>query len=84
MASRAASYAGRLLRLTGSSAPAALIVLVFLGLWEGYVRLWAVPKWLLPAPSVITMTLVVSRELLLDHTLVTFLEVVIGFALALL
>ena len=56
MASRAAPYSERLRRLTGSWAPAALIVLVLLGVWEGYVRLWAVPKWLLPAPSVIAMT----------------------------
>jgi ABC-type nitrate/sulfonate/bicarbonate transport system permease component len=75
---------GRLRRLTGGWAPAALIVLILLGVWEGYVRLWAVPKWLLPAPSVIAMTLVVSWELLLDHALVTLVEVVVGFALALL
>src|SRR5262245_65237007 len=81
---RAAPYTGRLRRLTGSWAPSALIVLLLLGVWEGYVRLWAVPKWLLPAPSVVAMTLVVSRELLLAHTLVTLLEVVIGFALSLL
>ena len=84
MAPRAAPYSGRLRRLTRSWVPAALIVLVLLGVWEGYVRIWAVPKWLLPAPSVIAMTLVVSRELLLDHTLVTFVEVVVGFALSLL
>ena len=84
MALRAASYTGRLRRLSGSWVPAALIVLMLLGVWEGYVRLWEVPKWLLPAPSVIAMTLVVSRELLLDHTLVTLLEVVVGFGLALL
>jgi len=71
-------------QLTGSWVPAALIVVVLLGVWEGYVRLWAVPKWLLPAPSVIAMTLVVSRGLLLDHTFVTFVEVVIGFGLSLL
>jgi len=64
--------------------PPALIVLVLLGVWESYVRLWAVPKWLLPAPSLIAMTLIVSWELLLDHTLVTLLEVVVGFAVALL
>src|SRR6266446_4816414 len=84
MAPRAAPYIGRLRRLIGSWVPAALIVLVLLGLWEGYVRLWAVPKWLLPAPSVIAMTLVVSWELLLAHTLVTFVEVVVGFGLSLL
>src|SRR5262249_58446237 len=83
-APRAAPDIGRLRRLTGSWAPATLIVLVLLGVWEGYVRLWAVPKWLLPAPSVIAMTLVVSRELLLDHALVTFVEVAVGFGLSLL
>ena len=57
MAPRAALYIGRLRRLTGSWVPAALIVLVLLGVWEGYVRLWAVPKWLLPAPSVIAPAL---------------------------
>jgi len=84
MAPRAALYIGRLRRLTGSWVPAAFIVLVLLGVWEGYVRLWAVPKWLLPAPSVIAMTLVISRELLLAHTLVTCVEVVVGFGLSLL
>ena len=83
-APRAALYTGRLRQLTGSWVPAALIVVILLGVWEGYVRLWAVPKWLLPAPSVIAMTLVVSRGLLLDHTFVTFVEVVIGFGLSLL
>jgi ABC-type nitrate/sulfonate/bicarbonate transport system permease component len=64
--------------------PAALIVLALLGVWEGAVRWFTVPKWLLPAPSVIAVTLVASRELLAGHTLVTFLEVLIGFGLSLL
>jgi ABC-type nitrate/sulfonate/bicarbonate transport system permease component len=59
-------------------------MLALLGIWEGYVRLFAVPKWLLPAPSVIAVTLVTSRELLWTHTLVTLLEVVVGFGLSLL
>jgi putative hydroxymethylpyrimidine transport system permease protein len=64
--------------------PAVLIVLVLLGVWEGYVHLFKVPKWLLPAPSVIAVTLVTNRELLCAHTLVTLLEVAIGFGLSLL
>src|SRR5689334_2033330 len=84
MVPRPAPYIGRLRRLIGSWLPTVLIVVVLLGVWESYVRLWAVPKWLLPAPSVIAMTLVVSRELLLDHTMVTFVEVVVGFGLSLL
>jgi ABC-type nitrate/sulfonate/bicarbonate transport system permease component len=59
-------------------------MLALLGIWEGYVRLFAVPKWLLPAPSVIAVTLVASWDLLLDHTLVTLLEVGVGFGLSLL
>ena len=70
----------RVLRTWG---PALLIVLLLLGLWEGYVRVFAVPKWLLPAPSVIAVTLVTSRELLLRHTVVTAIEVLMGFAVAL-
>jgi ABC-type nitrate/sulfonate/bicarbonate transport system permease component len=60
------------------------IILVLLGLWEGYVRVFQVQKWLLPAPSLIAATLVTSRELLWHHTLVTVLEVVLGFGLSLL
>jgi ABC-type nitrate/sulfonate/bicarbonate transport system permease component len=70
--------------VVGRWVPAALIGLALLGVWEGYVRLFMVPKWLLPAPSVIAITLVASWELLAGHTLVTFLEVLIGFGLSLL
>src|SRR5262245_6298505 len=84
MAPQAVQYPGRLRHLARSWLPAALIVLGFLGVWEGYVRFCTVPKWLLPAPSVIAVTLVTSCELLLGHTLVTFLEVLIGFGLSLL
>lgn len=63
--------------------PALLIVLALLGIWESYVRLFTVPQWLLPAPSVIVVTLVASRELLLSHTLVTLIEVLLGFGLSL-
>jgi ABC-type nitrate/sulfonate/bicarbonate transport system permease component len=64
--------------------PVAGIVLVLLGLWEGAVRVLQVQKWLLPAPSVIAVTLVTSWQLLWHHTLVTVLEVVLGFGLSLL
>ena len=60
MAPPAAQYPGRLRRLAGSWVPAALIVLGLLSVWEGYVRLCAVPKWLLPAPSVIAVTLMTA------------------------
>lgn len=84
LAPQAPGRVGRQRGWLGSWLPAALIVLALLGVWEGAVRWFTVPKWLLPAPSVIAVTLVASRELLAGHTLVTFLEVLIGFGLSLL
>lgn len=64
--------------------PALGILLALVGLWEAYVRLAMVPKWLLPAPSVIVLTLVGHRQMLWEHTLVTLLEVILGFGVSLL
>ena len=69
--------------LMGQWAPPAVIVLLALGAWEGYVRLFQVERWLLPPPSAIGAELVESRSLLLRHTWVTLEEVLLGFALAL-
>jgi ABC-type nitrate/sulfonate/bicarbonate transport system permease component len=60
-----------------------LIIAGLVGLWEVWVRLDDVADWLLPPPSMIFRELYTSRGLLWEHTLVTFQEVVIGFALAL-
>ena len=63
--------------------PPLLIVLAVLGAWEGYVHIFNVQQWLLPAPSVIAATIGDSIGLLSRHTLVTLEEVLIGFGLAL-
>jgi len=63
--------------------PPLLIVVAVLGAWEGYVHIFNVQKWLLPAPSVIAATIGDSIGLLSRHTLVTLEEVLVGFGLAL-
>lgn len=63
--------------------PPLLIVLAVLGLWEGYVRVFDVQRWLLPAPSVVATTLRDDISMLSRHTWITFEEVVIGFGLSL-
>ncbi len=63
--------------------PAAVVVAGILGLWEGYVRLFDVQRWLLPSPSIIAKTIAESPGLLWRHSLVTLEEVVVGFGLAL-
>ena len=64
-------------------APALLIVVCIIVLWEGYVRVFDVQKWLLPAPSQIGVALFQDAGLLWRHTGVTVLEIVVGFGLAL-
>lgn len=64
-------------------APALLIVVCIIILWEGYVRIFDVQKWLLPAPSQIGVALFQDAGLLWRHTGVTVLEIVVGFGLAL-
>ena len=63
--------------------PAALIVVAILGAWEGYVHVFNVERWFLPAPSVIATTIGEDYGLISRHTWVTLEEVIIGFTLAL-
>ncbi|HEU5432033.1 MAG TPA: ABC transporter permease [Thermomicrobiales bacterium] len=63
-------------------APTAIIA-AFLVVWEAAVRLTATPIWLLPPPSAVALTLVRERDLLLANARVTLVEVLVGFALAL-
>ena len=60
-----------------------LILVVLLAVWEVWTQLAEVPRWQLPAPSAIANELFDSRALLWDHTLVTLVEVILGFAAAL-
>ena len=80
---RMPSYYSRLTSLILRWLPSLLIIVAILGVWEGYVRIFDVQKWLLPAPSLVASTIGDSADMLLRHTLVTLKEVVIGFALAL-
>lgn len=73
---RASSFVARWL-------PPIVIILGILGVWEGYVRLFDVQKWLLPAPSAIGVTIIEDIGLLSRHTWVTLEEVIIGFGFAL-
>ena len=51
--------------------------------WEVLVRAANVPSWQLPPPSAILDELIVSKDLLWSHTLVTLKEIGVGFSVAL-
>jgi NitT/TauT family transport system permease protein len=55
---------------------------LFLLFWEGACRVFAIPEFALPAPSVILDILVERHELFWRHSLVTFYETIAGFAIA--
>ena len=79
---RASSSYGPLKRLA-IWFPPLLIMLAILGVWEAYVRIFDVQRWLLPPPSAIASTMGEIPGLLSRHTWVTLEEVLIGFSLAL-
>ena len=60
-----------------------LILLLLLGGWEVAVRVADTPRWMLPPPSAIAISLRDDRALLLSHAWVTLQEVLLGFGLAL-
>ena len=60
-----------------------LIILGLVVVWEVCVRTMSIPDWQLPPPSSIILELVVSIDLLWEHTIVTVLEIAIGFAISL-
>ena len=68
--------------MLGKFAVPMAILFVVLGIWEGAVHLFEIPRYILPAPSKIVVTLFVEHSQLLRHTLVTFEEMLLGFALA--
>jgi len=61
-----------------------LILVGFVLIWEVAVRIAETPRWMLPPPSAIGESFRSEYRLLLQHTLVTLLEVILGFGLALL
>ena len=83
LVSRAAHGIGWWAYLLRWAAPL-LILAGLLVAWELWTQLGDVPKWQLPAPSVIAQELVESRGLLWEHPQVTLLEVVLGMVAALL
>lgn len=61
--------------------PLAIVVLV-LGAWEIWVRIAAVPVFILPSPVNILTTAVLRANIIFPHAAVTFAEILLGIALA--
>ena len=62
---------------------ALFFVITILALWEGMVRFFAIPIFILPPPSIIFVTAFIKAPLILPHAATTFLEIILGIFLAL-
>jgi NitT/TauT family transport system permease protein len=60
-----------------------LLIAVFLGLWEAFVRLFEIPLFILPTPSSVFIALYrgFASSLYIDHIWVTLAETLMGFVL---
>jgi ABC-type nitrate/sulfonate/bicarbonate transport system permease component len=63
---------------------ALVIILVFFGGWEAAVRLFGTPVYILPAPSVVIVTLVQHPQTYLDASVLTLGESLAGLAIGVL
>lgn len=60
-----------------------LLILAFLLVWEGFVRLFAIPAFILPTPTSVFTALYrgFASALYIDHIWITLTETLMGFAL---
>jgi NitT/TauT family transport system permease protein len=68
-------------RMAGILYPAGVVLAVFV-LWEAGTRLFAVPVFLLPAPTAIAASFIANAWLLAFHAWITTAEILLGFALS--
>ncbi len=59
-----------------------LAFIVFLAIWEGAVRAFAVPTLILPPPSAIVRDIIAKHVMYWEFSVATFVEVALGFIVA--
>lgn len=73
---------GRVLHAGRASMPTLVLLVAVLAAWEGAIRVFAVPAFVLSPPSAIAATLVQKQDLLLEAALATASEILLGFLLS--
>jgi ABC-type nitrate/sulfonate/bicarbonate transport system permease component len=77
----AARPSGSLSRIARDAGPSLLLILLFITAWEAATRVLDIHPVVLPSPSRIFETMIQDRVLLYENMLVTFWEIVLGFAI---
>jgi NitT/TauT family transport system permease protein len=68
-------------RMTAVVYPIGMMV-VLIAVWEAAARLFSLPPYLLPAPSAIVLSMYANSAVLIKESVVTTLEIILGFALS--
>ncbi|TYK94787.1 ABC transporter permease, partial [Streptococcus pyogenes] len=67
---------------TSSWLPSVILLLVTIVAWEAAVRIFAISTFIIPAPSQIAQSLVAQWGTLMQATLVTAAEILLGFVVS--
>lgn len=57
-------------------------MLLLIVIWQEATRLFAIPDYLLPPPTAIVHSMIVNEAVLIKHSIVTIVEILLGFALS--
>ena len=58
------------------------MMVVLMAVWEAAARLFSLPPYLLPTPSAIALSMDANSAVLIKESVVTTLEIILGFALS--
>ncbi len=72
---------GKYEKISGIAAPLVMFVVIF-GMWEVLIKIFEVPRWILPGPIAIFKTMVVNFNEFLPHILISAQTILIGFLIA--
>lgn len=72
---------GKYEKISGIVAPLVMFVVIF-GMWEVLIKIFEVPRWILPGPVAIFKTMVVNFNEFLPHILISAQTILIGFIIA--
>jgi len=64
--------------------PAVLMIIIAVIVWESYVKITEIERYILPAPTQIFRALVAEWSVIFPHAIVTFYEALLGFGAAVL
>ena len=71
-----------MIKATKNFLPSIIFILLIFGAWEISVKLLDVEEWFLPPPTLILKELFISYEIIFEHFLTTFTEVIAGLFLS--